>query len=230
MVGHVDPVADVAAVAVERHLQPVQQVGHEQRDDLLRELVRPVVVAAPGDAHVQPVGPGVGPGHQVAAGLGRRVRGVRLQRRVLGPGAGRDAAVHLVGGDLDHPRHVSVQAGLQQHLHAGHVGGDEIRGARDGPVHMGLGGEVEHRVMAGHDRAEQRLVADVTVHEAQPRMLRDRVQVGQVARVGQLVQDGDVSLLEARVAAGEHGPDIVRADEPGAAGNQDPHELICTLL
>ena len=44
----VDPVADVAAVAVERHLLAVEQVGGEQRDDLLGELVRPEVVASTG--------------------------------------------------------------------------------------------------------------------------------------------------------------------------------------
>ncbi len=54
------------AVAVERHLQAVQQVGDEQRDDLLRELVRPVVVGAAGDDHVQPVGAVVRQGEQVA--------------------------------------------------------------------------------------------------------------------------------------------------------------------
>ncbi len=82
---HVDPAADVAAVAVQRDRPPVEQVGREQRDDLLRVLVRAVVVAAAGDPHVQPVGAGVGPGHQVAAGLGRRVWRVRLQRRLLRP-------------------------------------------------------------------------------------------------------------------------------------------------
>jgi hypothetical protein len=41
VVGDVQPVADVAAVAVERDLLAVEQVGDEQRDDLLRELVGP---------------------------------------------------------------------------------------------------------------------------------------------------------------------------------------------
>ncbi|CAM5672904.1 hypothetical protein SALBM311S_05770 [Streptomyces alboniger] len=50
------PVADIAALPVQRDVPPVEEVGHEQRDDLLGELVRPVVVGAPGDAHVQTVG------------------------------------------------------------------------------------------------------------------------------------------------------------------------------
>ena len=83
----VQPVADVEPVAVQRHRPAVEQVGDEQRDDLLRELVRPVVVGAAGDAHVEAVGAGVGQGEQVAARLARRVRRVRLQRVGLRPRA-----------------------------------------------------------------------------------------------------------------------------------------------
>ena len=62
----VQPVADVPAVAVERHLLAVDQVGDEQRDDLLRVLVRAVVVGAAGDPDVQSVGAVVGPAEQVS--------------------------------------------------------------------------------------------------------------------------------------------------------------------
>ena len=76
----VQPVAHVQPVAVERHLAAVEQVRDEQRDDLLRELVRPVVVRAPGDADGQAVRAVVGAGEQVRARLGRRVRRVGQQR------------------------------------------------------------------------------------------------------------------------------------------------------
>src|SRR5690606_39671553 len=74
------PVAHVAAVAVQRHRLAVEQVGHEQRDDLFRVLVRPVVVRAADDAHRQAVRAVVGAGQQVGRRLGRRVRRVRLER------------------------------------------------------------------------------------------------------------------------------------------------------
>jgi hypothetical protein len=45
----VEPVALVAAVAVEGDLLVVEQVGDEQRDHLLGELVGAVVVGAAGD-------------------------------------------------------------------------------------------------------------------------------------------------------------------------------------
>ena len=40
MVGHVQPIALLAAVAVERQLAVVQGVGHEERDELLGMLIR----------------------------------------------------------------------------------------------------------------------------------------------------------------------------------------------
>lgn len=74
VVVHVDPAADVPAIAVERDRQPVEEVSGKERDDLLGELVGTVVVGAPRDEDIEPVGPEVGAGHEVPAGLGRRVR------------------------------------------------------------------------------------------------------------------------------------------------------------
>ena len=71
VVVHVDPVAHVATVAVERHLLAIEQVGGEQRDDLLGELVGAEVVAAPSDHHGEAVGGDVAERDEVAAGLGR---------------------------------------------------------------------------------------------------------------------------------------------------------------
>ena len=59
---------------------PSMQVGDEQRDDLLRELVGAVVVGAAGDHDVHPVGAVVGQREQVRAGLRGRVGRVGLQR------------------------------------------------------------------------------------------------------------------------------------------------------
>ena len=83
----VEPVPHVRAVAVERDLRAVEQVGDEQGDDLLGEVVVPVVVRAAGHAHVEAVGAVVGEGDQVAGGLRRRVGRVRGERVRLGPRA-----------------------------------------------------------------------------------------------------------------------------------------------
>ena len=84
----VDPVAHVAAVAVELGAHAVQDVGDLARDELLHVLVGAVVVGAVGDggAHAERAVPGA---HQVVGGsLGGAV-GVRgTVRRLLGEARG----------------------------------------------------------------------------------------------------------------------------------------------
>ena len=86
---HVQPVADVHAVAVERHRDVVDGVGDEQRNDLLRKLVGSVIVrrARDDDRHV--VGGPVAVGEAVGARLARRVRIARLEFVGLAARAGR---------------------------------------------------------------------------------------------------------------------------------------------
>src|SRR6185436_3004053 len=48
-------------------------------------------------------------------------------------------------------------------------------------------------------------------------------KVGPVARVAQLVHHRDPVRLMVRIGAVQHGAHVVRADEPGAAGDQQPH-------
>ena len=62
------------AVAVQRDLAAVDQVGGEERDDLLGELVVPVVVGAAGHRHVHAVRAVVGQREQVGGRLGGGVR------------------------------------------------------------------------------------------------------------------------------------------------------------
>src|SRR6185437_13351000 len=49
VIGHEQPVADVLPLAVERYLLAIQQIRDEQRDNLLRKMIWPVVVAASRD-------------------------------------------------------------------------------------------------------------------------------------------------------------------------------------
>src|SRR5436190_16444594 len=74
-----EPVADVAAVAVERQRDVVDGVGDEERNQLLRVLPRAEVVRRARDDDRQPVGLRVRVGHAVAAGLRRGVGIARAQ-------------------------------------------------------------------------------------------------------------------------------------------------------
>src|SRR5581483_3284558 len=88
----------------------------------------------------------------------------------------------------------------------------ELLGREDGAVDVRLRGEVDDRVAAACRRGDVVRRRDVAVVEL------DVVgEVRAVAAVRQLVEDDDV-LARAKQPSHE-----VRADEPGAAGHEDPH-------
>jgi hypothetical protein len=106
-------------------------------------------------------------------------------------------------------------------------GGDALRCKVDDGIRLGdYGG---HRVVAG----------DIRLDEPETGVVPHRIEVPEVAGVGQLVQDGDAGLgVPGEVVAGEGA-----ADEPGPAGDDDvgrlelarlrgghhPISLVCSL-
>ncbi len=221
VIGDVQPVAHVEAVTVERHLPAVDQIGDEERNHLFGELVRPVVVRTPRDAHGQSVRAVEGAREQIRGSLGSRVRRVRFEDVLLRPRAALDGAVDLIGGDVHEPADARVQGALQQRLRAQDVGQHEVGRALDGPVDVRLGGEVDDHVDAAHLLGHDLRVADVAAHELE--LARDRCEVGLAARVGELVQHHHFGTREGRVRAAHQLPHIVRADEPGPTCHQYAH-------
>ena len=124
---------------------------------------------------------------------------------------------------MDEPADPGVERGLQQGLGAQDVGDDEVRGAGDRTVDVRLGGEVDDGVVAGHEVVDEVHVADVALDEAVARGVGHLGQVRQRAGVGELVQDGDLGPGRLRVGVGELPAHVVRADEPGRAGDKDLH-------
>ena len=214
----VDPVADVPAVAVELGAHAVDEVRDLARDELLHVLVGAVVVGAVGDGGSQAEGAGPGAHQQVRARLGGAVRGARAVGRLLGE-AGRvvqrQVAVDLVGGDVV-VAHAVPAAGLDEGVGALDVGAQERARVGDGVVVVGLGGVVDHGVGLGHEAVDQVGVADVA-HDELDAVGGQPGDVLGVARVGQLVEHGDV---DAGVLAHDV-VDEVGADEAAAAGDDD---------
>ncbi len=136
----VDPVADVAPVAVEPGADAVDEVRDLARDELLHVLAGAVVVGAVGDGGSQAEGAGPGAHQQVRARLGGAVRGARAGGRLLGE-AGRvvqrQVAVDLVGGDVV-VAHAVPPAGLDQGVGALVVGLEDRGRVGDGVVVVGV--------------------------------------------------------------------------------------------
>ena len=184
----------------------------EQGYQFLRELVGAVVVRAVRNYGRHPVGVVEGTHEMVGGGLRRTVGAVGAVSRGLAEElvtvhrVGADVrpdtlrmgqlkgTVHLVGRDvieeLALPLPVPVVlGGLKHGQGAEHIGPREGEGVLDGAVHVAFGSKVDNAVDAVFlkDSAHRLEVADVGSHEHVVRGLLDVLQVGQVARVGQLV-------------------------------------------
>ena len=98
---HVQPVADILAIAVDRQRLIVQHVRDHQRNQLFREMIRAVVVRAARDRHRHAERAVVRLHEQVSTCLARRVRAGGVNRCFLGEKqvgtVKRQVAVHLVG-------------------------------------------------------------------------------------------------------------------------------------
>ena len=219
VVQHVEPVAHVAAVAVERQGRVVERVGDEEGHDLLRILVRPEVVRRARDHDRHAVRVPVGEREEIATRLRRRV-GIRwVQRVLLGRGAVRDTAVDLVGADVQQARDLEVAHRLQQREHARDVGPQELVGLDERAIDVRAGREIDDGVDAAGGVAHALGIADVAVHEGVARIALDVGEVGGIARVRELVEV-DEAVVRMRV---QDVTDEVAADEARTACHQKLH-------
>jgi hypothetical protein len=209
MVLHVQPVADVGTIPIDRYFPAVQRMVNHQRNELFRELVGPVIVGAVGGQGRQAIGVMIGPDQMVRPRLGCRIgavgrigRGFRERRIIFLQGA-----VHLVGGHVQESKCGSVIRCkalpvvahlLEQVEGADQVGLDEIIRRRNGSIHMALGGKVDDRPRMKLDPAALQPAAGRRYRPLQrcgSGFSPTGVQILGVAGVGQFVQVDDTMPL-----------------------------------
>jgi len=231
VVENIEPVADVRAVAVHRNALFFQALGDDDGDELLKMLLRAVVVGTVRGGHVHAVGMVVGAYDEVRAGLAGRVRRVGSVGRGFGKEAGlAQRAVHLVSGDvveaavliagleLARAFHPVAARRLDERERAHVVGLHEGAGALDGVVHMTFGGKVDDaaNVILGEQAIDKLLIADIALHEGVVGHAFALSHVGKVARIGKLIEVDDMIF---RILLAEVRNEI-RSDEPGPASNE----------
>ena len=222
---HVEPVAHVQPLAVYRQRLVVQAVGDHQRDQLFREMIGAVVVAATADGHRQAEGAVVRQHQQIGAGLGGAVGAAGVDGRLLGKEqigpVQRQIAVYLVGGYLMVAGDAVFAAGVHHGLGAQNVGLEEYARILDAAVHMALRRKVDHDIgVLLLKQPEHRFpIADIGLDEPEIGLVHHALQRGEVARVGQFVQADDAVI---RMGI-QHMENEVAADKPGAAGNDNGH-------
>ena len=219
---HVEPVAHVAPVAVQRQRMAVDRVRHEERDQLLRILIGPVIVRGARHHDRHAVRRPVRIREAVAARLRGGVRVAGIQRRIFVERTFRDRAVDLVGRDLDELRNAPAARLLEQHEDAADVGLDERSVSQEGPVDVRFRGEIDDRVAAVHGKANHVGVRDVPLDETVVPPAGDVGQARRIRGVGELVEVDDGDPVAARL---EEASDEVRPDEAAAPGDEDLHRI-----
>ncbi len=126
---HVQPVADVLTLAIDRQRFPMTDVIDKQRNKLLRELVRAVVVGAVRDDGRHPERVMEGTHKVVRAGFGGAVRAVRLILQVLREELLAIGQMVLPAGSLGRERRLDTLR--MRHLQGAidFVGGDVVEAA-----------------------------------------------------------------------------------------------------
>ena len=185
VVGHVDPIADVAPIAIQGNRLIRERLGDDQWHQLLRMLVGAVVVAAARDNHRQAVGIRIGHGVELgtrlasAVGIARRQQRRLLEtRNVL---SRRQRAVNLVRADLQEDVIAIAAVRLlpivtrsrEQGQNTLDIGAVEGKRVLERAVDMAFRRKVHHiiRAVFTKDSIERPLVADIGMHENVTRMV-----------------------------------------------------------
>jgi len=108
--------------------------------------------------------------------------------------------------------------GIEQLKGSHHIRPDKLLGAEDRPIHMRLGGEVNHRfrLVFAKEAGNQLAIRDVAVHEDVARIAVQRRQIQQIAGVREAIQIHDALRFVDEPLQNEIGP-----NESGASRDDD---------
>src|SRR5271157_1484592 len=221
MIVYVNPVAHIEACTVNRKALSRHRLRDHQRNEFFRELIRSVVIGAARNDRRELMGVNIRQHQQIGSRFGRGVRAVRLQRRLFRevPFVA-EAAVNLVGADVDKSRHARFAAGLDEVVRSIHVGAHKCRSVFDAAVDVAFGGEVDDGIAAA-ERLNHRAITDVHLHEFAAALLQRRLKVLKVASVGELVKNRELPF---RMLC-QREMNKVGANESSAARDQQLHRL-----
>ena len=200
VVFRVEPVPHVRPVAIDGKGLIFQRVDEHEWDELLRELVRAVVIGAAGDGH----GHAVGAMPRLHEEVGRRFRGGIRAGCMEGRGLceeeifslKRQVAVHFIRRDLMETTDAIESARIEEHAGAHDVRLEENARGGDGAVHMALCGKVHHHVglFFFKQLVNEFSVCDVSAHEGKARVIPDGRERLEIPRIGELVQAEDLVI------------------------------------
>ena len=163
--------AELVARALKSQLLSVQQLKHELRNDLLRELSRAIDIVRSDDQNWHIVRMDIGMNEHLGRGLGGRIGIRRLQKRRLSersPCCRMILPINLVGTNVNESSDLAIgTAGLEQRMRPNDVVLRVQHWIRKGRIDVALGRKVDHRVngMLYKEPVKQFTVLDVPLHK-----------------------------------------------------------------
>ena len=139
----------------------------------------------------------------------------------------RQVTVNFVGRNLMITLDTVLAASIHQHTGTDDVGLEEDSRIFDGTVNMRFCRKVDHdvRMLFLKQLVHSFAVTDICLHKAEFRVIHNRGQCGQIARIGQLVQTDD-SIIRILLQHVEH---KVTTNKTSTAGNNNIHDFSSPL-
>src|SRR5579863_10334492 len=231
----IEPVADIAAVAIDGHRLALQGVEDRQRNQFLGKMIRAVVVRAIRADDGQSISVAPGAHEMIGGGLRGGVGGVRPVRAELMKEIVRaERAKDLVGRHVMEPKSVSlddrqlapiVASPLQKSEGPDHVGVDKRGRSVDRAIDVAFRRQMHHHMRPEivDDGAYCRRIANIDPLETIASILRDRREIVEISRISQLVDHAYAMVGLSNEAANHR-----RADKSSPARDEEPlaHEIL----
>lgn len=184
---HEDPVPNVLPGAVDRERLPAKRVRNQSRYELLRMLIRAIVVRASSHGHVKPVSDVVGIDKKVRGGFAGRVWTRRAKRVCLVERSFHTAAIDFVCADLLEPNTKSATC-LKKNLGSKNVRLNEDSRGLNAAVNMRLGRKIHYRIDFPDKRVRKLAVSDVPFNEPVSLVATKILDVPQVPGICELIE------------------------------------------
>ena len=205
MVFHIQPIAHIAAVTIHRKRLAFKDILYDQRYQLLREVVRAIVVGTAGNGDRHPISVMVCHYHHIGTCLGSAVRAMRAKRGVLRKETfGAQRAVNFIRRHLmiAHSlapcgitlfvltRHPCTTGGVKQVLSTQNIRHQEELRILDAAVHMAFSGKVHHIVefVFGKQLVGKNTVTDITFDKEATFLVNIFGNRAQISGIGQGIQ------------------------------------------
>src|SRR5258706_4370647 len=175
---HVQPVALLFAVAIDRKGLVVERIRDHKRQEFFGELEGTVIVRGASDQSGKFVRANVGANQEVRGSLGSGIGTAWLERRIFaGVDSRSDISIDFVGGNVNEARYGEPASDLKKSERPGDVSLYHRSGFVDASVDVRFGSEVDDGIATAHGGFRRDGITNVTFNELIAGMMRNRVKV-----------------------------------------------------